>query len=166
VNVLVRVAKRLTNWVDLPKLTIDEFRQNEFHTRDGKPDLRVSVYEIAWTGDCLQTYSEHVYPIDPTPKGQLTDVGSPACNVVVVAGSGPFSFTRGAHRELVFADVTSLDAFLTNLQAASINNALAAHAIPKKDVFAYAQGRLSAGDAEWVAAKAASAAKRWLRELK
>jgi hypothetical protein len=62
--------------------------------------------------------------------------------------------------------VTLLDAFLTNLQTASIGNALIAHAIPKKDVFAYAQGRLSAGDTEWVAAKAASSAKRWLRDLK
>jgi hypothetical protein len=159
---LLRFARRRAAW-ESP--SPEYIRDVEFRDREGKADLRPSMYFVE-EKEILRCYAEHAaaIPIDP-PRSALVVFGE-ACagdKIREEAGSEKFIFIRERHREVHVIDEAGLTGFVTCLLD-SVKNERAE--VGLKDVVAYAQQRLLARDGEWLAVVMAPDAKPWMTKLK
>jgi len=107
--VLVRVLKRRTSL----EVSAEDFCRIELTTRDGQPDLNLSVYEAHSVGEVAQLYVEHaVSHISPPGKRAVLDVaGAGSPGILPTPGAAKFELAAERHRELLFEDAQSLQLF-------------------------------------------------------
>ena len=106
---LLRLKRRLAAWEE--NRSVKEIQQLEFRTRDGRPDLRVSVYDVVDEHAVIvQTCAEHAaaVPLDPGRTIDSIPCDGTPHPVVISAGHLAFAFVRDHHREIMLADETAL----------------------------------------------------------
>jgi len=144
---LLRVAKRRTAWESVADL--DLLLKTEFRTKDGSPDLTVSVYEID-RGDVLRAIVEHSAGVGlAPPRGGLgIDMASDR-TTVTTPGETHFAFTEAAHRELRFIDETDLRLFLEQTIVPTLSGRTLI--VTKQQIKDFVKWRRDENDLEWMA---------------
>ncbi len=111
---LIRVLKRRTSLEE----SFETFYEAELW-RDGKPDLRLSVYEAGDDDEATQLYCEHAVTLLRPVGGKafIDTEGIPDPVVDATPGALDFPFARSRHRDLVFEDEASHRTFAVGLHA-------------------------------------------------
>lgn len=165
--VLLRIARYRAS---LELTDPEQLIEQEFRTRDGEMDLRLSTYEFPGTDSAdrgqrvVQVHAEHSASLlrDP-PRGQRSiDLAGLRANIATTRGETKFRFTTKAHRELVLADGADLRdlvvALLQGLHDRTFD-------VTKAAVIGYAAQRVLESDPEWVAALDAPERNEWRRQV-
>lgn len=163
--ILLRIVRRRTLW---ESCDIQEVYEAEFRTKQGAPDLNLSVFEIEdLPATVVQAHAEHCASagLDPPSRGaRNADVaGLMHDPVVTCEGMSRFAFTRNAHREVQFANADALLEMVTRLVDQRDQRR---RDVVVGEIRAYVRDRLGAADPEWIAFRASSAKRatwdKWL----
>ena len=143
-SLLLRVVKRRTS---LESADPVEVCSVEFRNKDGDPDLRVSVYEIADQQSVIvRAHAEHSanVPLNPPCGGPSLHFGG--VGKATPTAAGRFRFIRDAHREVCFdneADLIQGVSFVLTEKESRKRHA------SRDEVRAYLRERLQEQDPEW-----------------
>lgn len=144
-SILLRFTRRRTAWE--PGIASEDLFDSEFRLRDGTADLRPSVYDIE---DCATTivkvHAEHAAGIGNNPQGGTNLDLSGWGNTVISDGTSSFRFAQGTHRELLFANRSTLIDFL-DVVCAQIESR--SRPTKGRELVDYAKSRIGLNDDEW-----------------
>lgn len=159
-QVVVRFAKRKAAWETADAAQI---REVEFKDKDGKYDLRPSVYAIG-KEQVVRTFAEHAAaaPIDPPGSALAIDFRGVRFKLDEEPGNIQFTFTRERHRDIALSTQTELDELI---ELACKDLATRKFEIAKASVYEYVYERLELEDKEWLDLLESGAAKDWLKKL-
>lgn len=163
-RIVIRFVRRLASWED--ERPLEELQRLEFRNRDGTPDLKPSVYLVSDEEQVLtQIYAEHCAtpPIGLDTRASCIDTQGCAARLLDTDGSPRFAFARDAHREYDIDDLASLIGFVGRLRERVKERQV--RLVTKERTVAYARGRVTAGDPEWVAV-AQLGERDWLSALR
>lgn len=153
----LRMLKRLSS---LEENSAEEFLAIEFMTRDGLPDLSISVYEIAEKA-VVQTRIEHTASFRNPPTAQEAAVslhGFPDIDLSDEPGDTRFNFTTKAHRTLNLISEEELRGVVRSLiEELSARQRIAPYEVMRR----YVRDRLEAKDAEWEVLCTDKQRKKW-----
>lgn len=131
--------------------TVSEFRDTEFRSWEGEPDLRPSVYELDSDPQMIvRTAAEHAANAGLRPQGGVR-VGVDVSGLFTEirnddAGEWYFDFIRSAHRELMLDEMSRLEELLTSVQE---DAAVRLKEAPSIQIRTYVHTRLVSSDEEW-----------------
>lgn len=154
--ILLRIARRSASFEEVDSQTILE---TEF-SHEGRPDLRLSVYEVADEhAEIVRTYVQHTASAPtlglPFRRRHHLNVSSLAPRPAVAAEeAGPFRQLRESHREIHFADAAELRCFVGKLKD---QFAQRGRLVTKQDGERYVRQQLLDGNPEWESIKGKSA---------
>jgi hypothetical protein len=127
---------------------------------EGRPDLRLSVYEVAdEQAEIVRTYVQHTASV-PTlgapfrRRHHLNVSGLEPRTAVAAEVAGPFRQLRGSHREIHFADAAELRRFVGKLKD---QFAQRGRLVTKQDGERYVRQQLLDGNPEWESIRGNSA---------
>ena len=146
-SILLRIAHRKTS------LEVDgeQFYRTEF-CRGGRPDLRVSVYEVEddKRSLCRIVAEHHAVAPDrerPSTKHHFNVTGlEPRPAIPSSDTAGAFEFLKSTHREIVFKTEQELRDFAVRLRAELVGRM---RTVEKADVRKFLAERLRENDPEW-----------------
>lgn len=159
-RVVVRFARRKAAWETSDPVQI---REVEFKDRDGRYDLRPSVYEVE-TDHVVRAFAEHAAaaPIDPPGSALGVDLRGVRFKLEAEPGNDKFTFTREQHREIALSSLAELDEVI---ELACRELKTRRTDITKESVYKYVGERLDAQDKEWLDLLESPNAKDWLKKL-
>lgn len=160
-RVVVRFAKRKAAWETADAAQI---REVEFKDKDGRYDLRPSVYEVE-QDQVVRAFAEHAAaaPIDPPGSALGVDLRGVRFKLEAEPGNDKFAFTRDQHREIALSSPADLDEVI---ELACRELAIRRADITKASVYKYVSERLEAQDKEWLDLLESPDAKDWLKKRK
>lgn len=143
---------------------VDTFFKTEFYNRDGRPDTRLSVFDVE-PDRLVQTHAEFaVGLLSPPCSTQRGGVSLDGCDdsftVETNPGATSFEYTRTRHAELVFMRDADVRRVAEKLYAERTGRRRSS---TRGEVLAYGAARLAANDQEWVAVCAMKP--KWQKEL-
>ncbi len=155
----LRMIKRLTS---LEEQSLDEFFIAEFMTKEGLPDLSISIYEVQDEEKVVvQTRTEHTASFRNPPtthEAAVSLTGFPNVDVTEQPGGTRFDFTVKTHRTLNFINEEEL-----RVAVCSVFEDLSARQriAPHEGMRRYVCDRLEAKDEEWETLCADKQRKKW-----
>lgn len=159
-QVVVRFAKRKAAWETADAAHI---RDVEFKDKDGRYDLRPSVYKVE-QHQVVQAFAEHAAaaPIDPPGSALGVDFRGVRFKLEPEPGNDKFAFTRDQHLEIALSSKAELDEVI---EFACRELTTRRTEIAKASVYKYVSERLEAQDKEWLDLVESPDAKDWLKKL-